>query len=50
MSDMLNFGIELEQQEGCEFKVRFDWPDVPGVGERGGCKRNDRPDLAHADI
>ena len=29
MSDTLNFGIELEQQEGYEFKVRFDWPDVP---------------------
>ena len=29
MSDALTFGVELEQQEGFEFRVRFDWPDVP---------------------
>ena len=28
MSDSHSFSIELEQQEGFEFKVRFDWPDV----------------------
>jgi uncharacterized OsmC-like protein len=27
-SDSPSFSIELEQQEGFEFKVRFDWPDV----------------------
>jgi organic hydroperoxide reductase OsmC/OhrA len=29
MTEKLTFGLELEQQEGFEFKVRFDWPDVP---------------------
>ena len=29
MNETLHFGVELEQQEGYEFKVRFDWPDVP---------------------
>jgi organic hydroperoxide reductase OsmC/OhrA len=28
-SEIHTFGIELEQQEGFEFRVRFDWPDVP---------------------
>lgn len=28
-SEIHSFGIELEQQEGFEFRVRFDWPDVP---------------------
>ena len=28
-SDSLTFGVELEQQEGFEFRVRFDWPEVP---------------------
>jgi organic hydroperoxide reductase OsmC/OhrA len=25
------FRVEIEQQEGFEFRVRFDWPDVPGL-------------------
>lgn len=29
MSDTQLFSIELEQQEGFEFRVRFDWPGVP---------------------
>jgi organic hydroperoxide reductase OsmC/OhrA len=29
MTEKLTFGLELEQQEGFEFKVRFDWPEVP---------------------
>jgi uncharacterized OsmC-like protein len=29
MSDALTFGVEVEQQEGFEFRVRFDWPQVP---------------------
>jgi hypothetical protein len=29
MTEKLTFGLELEQQEGFEFKVRFDWPDLP---------------------
>jgi len=29
MSETLNFGVELEQQQGYEFRVRFDWPGVP---------------------
>jgi organic hydroperoxide reductase OsmC/OhrA len=29
MSDPQLFSVELEQQEGFEFRVRFDWPDVP---------------------
>lgn len=29
MDKTVTFGLELEQQEGFEFKVRFDWPDVP---------------------
>jgi organic hydroperoxide reductase OsmC/OhrA len=29
MSETLNFGVEVEQQEGFEFRVRFDWPQVP---------------------
>ena len=26
--ETLNFGVELEQQEGYEFRVRFDWPEA----------------------
>lgn len=29
MSDPQLFSVELEQQEGFEFRVRFDWPHVP---------------------
>jgi hypothetical protein len=29
MDEPLTFGVELEQVEGYEFRVRFDWPDVP---------------------
>jgi organic hydroperoxide reductase OsmC/OhrA len=29
MTEKLTFGLELEQQEGFEFKVRFDWPEAP---------------------
>lgn len=29
MSDPNLFSVELEQQEGFEFRVRFDWPSVP---------------------
>jgi hypothetical protein len=29
MGEALQFGVELEQQEGFEFRVRFDWPQVP---------------------
>jgi len=29
MSDPQLFSVEMEQQEGFEFRVRFDWPDVP---------------------
>jgi organic hydroperoxide reductase OsmC/OhrA len=29
MSDPQLFSVELEQQEGFEFRVRFDWPQVP---------------------
>ncbi len=29
MEKNLTFGLELEQLEGFQFKVRFDWPDVP---------------------
>jgi organic hydroperoxide reductase OsmC/OhrA len=29
MAEALTFGLELEQQEGFEFRVRFDWPGVP---------------------
>jgi len=28
MSETLTFGVEVEQQEGFEFRVRFDWPQV----------------------
>ena len=28
MAETLTFGLELEQQEGFEFRVRFDWPGV----------------------
>lgn len=28
-SEIQRFGVELEQQEGYEFRVRFDWPGVP---------------------
>jgi uncharacterized OsmC-like protein len=28
MSDAHSFTVELEQQEGFEFRARFDWPDV----------------------
>ena len=29
MSEPLTFGVEVEQGEGFEFRVRFDWPQVP---------------------
>lgn len=29
MSDPMTFSLQLEQAEGFEFKVKFDWPDVP---------------------
>ncbi len=29
MSETLTFGVEVEQQEGFEFRVRFDWPEAP---------------------
>jgi uncharacterized OsmC-like protein len=29
MSDTHSFSVELEQREGFEFGVRFDWPGVP---------------------
>lgn len=29
MSDTQSFSVELEQREGMEFGVRFDWPGVP---------------------
>lgn len=29
MSDPQSFSVELEQQEGFEFRARFDWPGVP---------------------
>jgi organic hydroperoxide reductase OsmC/OhrA len=29
MSDTQSFSVELEQREGMEFSVRFDWPGVP---------------------
>ncbi len=29
MDETLTFGVELEQVEGYEFRVRFDWPEVP---------------------
>jgi len=28
MSETLTFGVEVEQQEGFEFRVRFDWSQV----------------------
>jgi hypothetical protein len=28
MADELSFTIDLEQREGYEFRVRFDWPGV----------------------
>jgi uncharacterized OsmC-like protein len=28
MSEVQRFSVELEQQEGFEFRVRFDWPEV----------------------
>ena len=28
-SETQSFGVEVEQQEGFEFRVRFDWPQVP---------------------
>lgn len=28
MAEALTFGVELEQREGFEFRVRFDWPGV----------------------
>ena len=28
MSNALAFGVEVEQQEGFEFRVRFDWPEA----------------------
>jgi hypothetical protein len=29
MDETQTFGVELEQVEGYEFRVRFDWPQVP---------------------
>ncbi len=29
MSDTHTFSVELEQREGFDFRVRFDWPGVP---------------------
>jgi organic hydroperoxide reductase OsmC/OhrA len=31
MSEIRQFTLHLEQVEGFEFKVRFDWPDVPDL-------------------
>jgi organic hydroperoxide reductase OsmC/OhrA len=28
MSEQMSFSLQLEQTEGFEFKVKFDWPDV----------------------
>jgi uncharacterized OsmC-like protein len=28
MSEQMSFSLQLEQAEGFEFKVKFDWPDV----------------------
>ena len=31
MSEIRQFVLHLEQVEGFEFKVRFDWPDIPDL-------------------
>jgi hypothetical protein len=31
MSEVQRFGVELEQQEGFEFRVSFDWPGVAAL-------------------
>lgn len=31
MSEPLTFTVDLEQQQGFEFRVKFDWPDVPDL-------------------
>jgi len=31
MADANLFSVELEQQAGFEFRVRFDWPNLPGL-------------------
>jgi organic hydroperoxide reductase OsmC/OhrA len=31
MAEALDFSLTLEQQDGFEFRVRFDWPDVPDL-------------------
>jgi organic hydroperoxide reductase OsmC/OhrA len=31
MSEIHQFSLHLEQVEGFEYKVRFDWPDVPDL-------------------
>ena len=31
MSEPLKFTLQLEQQQGFEFRVKFDWPEVPDL-------------------
>ena len=31
MSEQLNFSLQLEQEQDYQFRVKFDWPDVPGL-------------------
>ena len=47
MSDQMTFSLQLEQAEGFEFKVKFDWPGVAELlldepeplGKKHGCLR-----------